>query len=145
MNNQELTKMVHRSMQKQCFQNGYATAVDVLIDMGILPQKRYEDWRKGKVPYLESVCSINLKKLSTILHEMNAYAKKSSLKPSVCFYKQWGAKRNGHKATIPLRFSKSGNPEIERRYATHYVDSIRCAELKAQKNHCDESADDEAG
>ena len=30
----------------------------------------------------------------------------------------------------PLRFSKSGNPKIERAYATHYVDGKRIAELK---------------
>ncbi|MCD7789043.1 MAG: hypothetical protein LUH55_00465 [Bacteroides thetaiotaomicron] len=32
----------------------------------------------------------------------------------------------------PLRFSKSGNPKIERAYATHYVDAKRIAELKAE-------------
>ncbi|MCD8336383.1 MAG: hypothetical protein LUD18_03750 [Lachnospiraceae bacterium] len=32
----------------------------------------------------------------------------------------------------PLRFSKSGNPKIERAYVTHYVDGKRIAELKAE-------------
>ena len=31
---------------------------------------------------------------------------------------------------IPLRFSRSGDAEIERRYATHYVDVKRIAQLK---------------
>ena len=42
-------------------------------------------------------------------------------------------KKNGHKATIPLQFSKSGNPEIERAYATHYVDTAKVAQLKAAR------------
>ena len=43
-------------------------------------------------------------------------------------------KKNGqdHKSVISLRFSKSGNAEIEKNYATHYVDSRRIAEIKGQ-------------
>ena len=51
-------------------------------------------------------------------------------------HKQWGVKKkNGqrHKPVIPLRFSKSGNPEIEKWYATHFVDTKRIAVLKAQQ------------
>ena len=32
-----------------------------------------------------------------------------------------------------MRFSKSGNPEIERAYATHYVDTGRIEQLKKEK------------
>ncbi len=32
-----------------------------------------------------------------------------------------------------LRFSKSGNPEIERAYATHYVDLGRVEQLKKER------------
>lgn len=39
----------------------------------------------------------------------------------------------GHKPVIPLRFSKSGNLEIEKWYATHFVDTKRIALLKAQQ------------
>lgn len=52
-------------------------------------------------------------------------------KPSFCYYKQWTVKKqNGRKPVIPLRFSKSGDPNIEKWYATHWVDSSRIAELK---------------
>ena len=34
---------------------------------------------------------------------------------------------------IPLLFCKSGNPEIERRYATHYVDAKRVSQLKEER------------
>lgn len=56
------------------------------------------------------------------------------MKSSFCYYKQWGAKKRtgqGHKPVIPLRFSKNGAPEIEKGYATHFVDTKRAAVLKA--------------
>ena len=69
-----------------------------------------------------------------IMDQMRVYAKKAGLKPSFCYYKRWGVKKKGgqgHKPVIPLRFSKSGDPEIERWYATHFVDTKRVSQLKA--------------
>ena len=66
---------------------------------------------------------------------MRVYAQKADLKPSFCFYKRWGVKKKngqGHKPVIPLRFGKTGNPEIERWYATHFVDTKRTAQLKEE-------------
>ena len=114
----DYTGLIHNSMYHQCQERGYATVVDVFMDIGILDRKKYEDWRKGKIRYLESVCMINLHKLSGFLAIMRKYASKNGLKPSYTFYRQWGAKRK-----IQLRFSKSGQGYIERLYATHYVKS----------------------
>ena len=137
MNNAELVKKVHVSMYQQIQRRGYATPVDVLMDTGILSKQKYEDWRYGKVEYLERVCTANLKKLSLVLHQMRVYAQKSNLKPSFCYYKRWGVKKRGgqgKKPVIPLRFSKTGDSEIEKWYATHFVDSKRIALLKEQQN-----------
>lgn len=106
------------------------------MDIGILPKQKYEDWRFGKVDYLERVCTANLNKLSSVLHQMRVYAKRADLKPSFCYYKRWGVKKKGgqgKKPVIPLRFSKSGNPEIEKWYATHFVDTKQIAALKEQQ------------
>lgn len=135
MNDKELIEKVHNAMYQQCQRRGYAAPVDVLMDIGVLPKKKYEDWRFGRVPFLESVCTVNLRKLSFIMSQMRAYAKKADLKPSFCYYKQWGMKKptgQGHKPVIPLRFSKSGSPEIEKMYATHYVDHKHVSQLKAE-------------
>ena len=130
----ELIGKVYSAVYHQCQQRGYAAPADVLVDIGVLPKQKYEDWRFGKVRYLEAVCTCNLKKLSFIMKQIRSYAKKSSLKPSFCYYKRWGVKkRHGHKPVIPLRFSKSGNPEIEKAYATHYVDLGRAEQLKKEK------------
>ena len=93
------------------------------------------------IDYLERVCTVNLRKLSFIMREIRAYAQKSGLKPSVTVYKQWAVKKKsgqGHKPVIRLRFSKSGDPDIERWYSTHFVDAKKIAELKAQ--HITEAA-----
>ena len=135
MNDKELIEKVHNAMYQQCQRRGYAAPVDVLMDRGVLPKKKYEDWRCGRVLFLESVCTVNLRKLSFIMSQMRAYAKKADLKPSFCYYKQWGMKKTtgqGHKPVIPLRFSNSGSPEIEKMYATHYVVHKRGSQLKAE-------------
>lgn len=123
-------------MYRQCRERGFAAPVDVLMDIGALQKDKYEDWRFGRISYLERVCTINLHKLSTVRHQMRVYAQKAGLKPSFCYYKQWDTKKKGgqgRKPVIPLRFSKSGNPDVERWYATHFVDSKRIAELKSAK------------
>ena len=107
------------------------------MEIGVLPKQKYEDWRFGRVDYLERVCMVNLRKLSFIMRQMRVYAQKTGIKPSFCYYKQWGVKKKngqGHKPVILLRFSKSGDLEIEKWYATHFVDSKKAAELKAQQN-----------
>lgn len=43
MNNHELTVKVHSFMYRQCRSKGYATAVDVLMDIGVLQKDKYED------------------------------------------------------------------------------------------------------
>lgn len=102
-------------MDQQCQSRGFAAPVDVLMDLGLLDNARYEDWRRGRVPYLEAVCMGNLHKLSAILKEMQDYARSMGWKESLSDYRQWGAKSR------KLRFSKSGNPNVENAYATHYI------------------------
>lgn len=101
-------------MMEQCHRRGYAAPVDVLLDIGVLDKKKHEDWLYGRVPYLERVCNVNLHKLSEIMKTIRICAKDLDLKPSYSDYRQWGAK------TRKLRFSKSGDPNIEKHYATHY-------------------------
>ena len=136
MNDKELIGKVHSSMYHQLKKRGYATAVDVLMDLEILSKVNYELWRNGQVPYLEKVCNINLKKLSIILHEMRVYAKKGNLKPSFCVYKRWAVKKKngqGKKPVIKLRFSKSGSEDTENWYATHFVDTKIIEKMREEK------------
>lgn len=118
MKTKNITGLVHNSMYQQIKKNGYAAPVQVLMDIGVLKKEDYERWRLGKVDFLERVCQVNLSKLSAIMREIRLYARKNNLKESWSCYKRRGQKKQ---YVQQLRFSKSGAPQIERAYATHYL------------------------
>jgi hypothetical protein len=63
MNEKDTMSAIHNSMYYQILNNRYATTVQVLIDLQILTQDEYENWRFGRVDYLERVCKVNLSRL----------------------------------------------------------------------------------
>jgi len=138
MNDKELHNKVNAASFKLMKTIGVISPVEVLMEIGVLSKTDYENWRNGRVPYLEKVCKINLRKLSKINREIRVFAKKNNLKESWTFYKQWGRKNkkgsNGKNApAIKLQFSKSGNEDVERQYAMHYVSAKTLDENKAQR------------
>lgn len=90
--------------------------VEVFMQMDYLTKEDYEDWRFGRIPYLERAIRCNLSKTNRILRILRLHAEDRGLRPSWTAYMKWG---KGQKTR--LRFSKSGNPTIEELYATHYV------------------------
>jgi hypothetical protein len=119
----ELCVKVDSAMYTLIRDRGVASPAEVLMAVGVLSKADYENWRVGRVDYLERVCKVNLRKLSVISREIRAYAKQHDLKPSWTDYRKWG---KGEKPR--LRFSKSGDERIERLYATHYVGQRKLAE-----------------
>lgn len=136
MNDNELHDKVTAAMYTLIKDKGVAAPVDVLMAVGVLSKADYENWRRGRVDYLERVCKINLKKLSAINRAIRDYAGKHNLKPSWTDYRKWGKGENTR-----LRFSKSGDEQIERLYATHYISQTKvdeAAKRKQQKKPNDE-------
>ena len=99
------------------------TPVELLLRLQRITKAQYEDWRFGRIPYLERVCTGNLSKLNVILRILDYHARAIGLKPSQSVYHKWG---RGGKHII-LRFSKSGAPDLEAAYARHYVATDRRA------------------
>jgi hypothetical protein len=97
-------------------EKGYISFVDVFMRLDYLDSKDYENWRMKKVPYLERVIKINLGKIDFIVKTVRRNCLNGNLNPRWTAYKSWG---NGRK--IDLRFSKTGEPNIEKTYATHFV------------------------
>ena len=89
---------------------------EIFIEMGNLSNNNYEAWRKGRVPYLERVFEGNLSKASRILRIIGFHAHDLNMVPRQTVYHQWGKGKN-----IVLRFSKSGDPKLERAYSCHYI------------------------
>ena len=90
--------------------------VDVLIGMDLLKPKSLEDWRRGRVPYLERVIRCNLGRLSRLLRILRFHAHDLKLVPSITVYMRWG---KGPKQR--LRFTKTGDPRLEEAYSRHFV------------------------
>ena len=44
MDTRNLKGKIHNAMYRQIRQKGYATPVDVLMDIGVLEKQDYEDW-----------------------------------------------------------------------------------------------------
>jgi hypothetical protein len=97
--------------------NGKVVApVDVLVRMDMLTPAKLEDWRRGRAPYLERVVSGNPARLSRLLRILRFHAHDLNLQPSYTAYMRWG---KGPKQR--LRFTRIGDPKLERAYATHFV------------------------
>ncbi|OGT38396.1 MAG: hypothetical protein A3F12_07785 [Gammaproteobacteria bacterium RIFCSPHIGHO2_12_FULL_38_14] len=102
-------------------EKGIVSTMDVFIAIGWLTPEKLSDWRKGRVPYLERVITASLGKISKAMKELRAWAIHSNLKPSITVYKH-----NGNR----LRFSKTGEANIETAYSTHYLLIRKTAEAK---------------
>lgn len=96
---------------------GFVVApVEVLIRMGRLSREDYEGWRFGRIPCLERVVQGNLSKVNRILRILRLHAHDLNLRPSSTVYMKWG---KGPKTR--LRFSKSGEANVEAAYARCFI------------------------
>ena len=124
MNNISLEKEVKRLVHLNGYEKGFVCTVDILKQLNYLTSKDYDNWRFGRVDYLEKVCNTNLSKLTLINNLIRKYSMELGLKSSWTGYNQYGKGVERR-----LRFSKSGAKIIEDRYATHYINTERIKEL----------------
>ena len=96
--------------------NKVVTPIDVLVGMQLLTRADVEDWRHGRVTYLERVINCNLTRLSRLLRILRFHAHDLNLVPSTTDYRRPGKGPKRH-----LRFTKTGDPRLEVAYATHFV------------------------
>ena len=116
LNRKQLQSKLSTVTSELLKEKGYISFVDVFMKLGYLDFKDYDDWRMKRVPYLERVIKINLVRINFIMKTVRQNSLHGSLKPSWTGYKSWGKGRK-----IDLRFSKTGDPNIEKTYATHFV------------------------
>ena len=94
----------------------FVSPLDIFRELFLLEKKHIEDWRFKRVPFLEKVLKCNLHKASRILQISKHHANDLDLKPSKTVYMKFG---KGPK--IILRFTKTGDKNIEEAYSTHFV------------------------
>jgi hypothetical protein len=97
-------------------EKGFVAPLELFIRMDLLSPESVENWRRGRIAYLERVIRCNLGKASRILRILGMHAHDLDLKPSLTVYKRW---TEGSRPL--LRFSKTGDHNIENAYARHFV------------------------
>ena len=110
-----IERKVARAAETALAERKFVTAIDVLVDVGWVEPRRVDEWRQGRVDYLERATIASLGKLSTAMRCFRRWAQARGLQPSETAYVARTRDRR------PLRFSKSGDPAIERAYRTHWV------------------------
>lgn len=127
MNLKQIEQRVISAAEQVLLHEQYVSPLDLMIDMKWLQPVHVQAWRKGKIPFLEDVIQANLSQISCAMKCFRHWAAEQGLKPSQTAYlaRTRGAKR-------ALRFSISGNPQIETAYRTHYISRL-LSEKKQQK------------
>ena len=94
----------------------FVSAVDVLVNMGFVAATHAENWRKGRLDYLEQFIQASPNKVARALATFHRWAKERGLTPSESRYVV-----EGRAGTRELRFTATGEPEAERAYRTQYL------------------------
>ena len=105
---------------------GYVTYIDIMCGIGWVDRGTVERWRRGQIDYLERVVQTNSARISEGMKLFRAWAMAKDLYASETDYVARTPKRR------MLRFSRSGDPTIERLYRTHWV-SPELSEKKRQR------------
>jgi hypothetical protein len=124
---ESVVKAVDILLQKKSF----VSPLELFTQMGLLSSKTMEDWKHGRIPYLEKVIGCNLSKCNRILRILAMHAHDLNLKPSMTVYKQWSKSSRTF-----LRFSKTGDHNIEEAYARHFIVPIKSdSQNGGKQNH----------
>jgi hypothetical protein len=90
--------------------------LDVFIALGLLDADAVRQWRDGHIAFLERALRCNLSVASRILRILRLHAHDLDLRPSSTVYRR--RSRHGGAA---LRFTKTGERNLEAAYARHFV------------------------
>ncbi|MDA8313169.1 MAG: DUF2293 domain-containing protein [Actinomycetota bacterium] len=111
----KLQQRVVRAAEAALAERQFVSAIDVLVGIGWLAPSSVEQWRQGRVEYLEGEAQVNLAKLSAAMKLFRTWATGRGLVQSETVY----VARTRDRRT--LRFSRSGDADLERAYRTHWV------------------------
>ncbi|HEY3328699.1 MAG TPA: hypothetical protein VGK19_01650 [Capsulimonadaceae bacterium] len=92
--------------------------IDLFVKMGKLKPKQVEDWRFGRIAFLEAAVEGSLPEIGRILRKLAELGANAGLKQSRTVYMRWGKGSKGQ-----LRFSKTGDINVEAAWSTHYMNA----------------------
>lgn len=115
-NRRDIEKCVIQTAETVLYRQQYVSPVDIFVGLGWLQPVHVQEWRKGRILYLEKVIQCNLGKISFVMKCFGKWARGKNLESSQIIYLL--RTKGPHREAV---FSKSGNPSIEKAYRTHYV------------------------
>lgn len=98
----------------------YISPIDLLQELDLLNDAQVNEWMQGRISYLEKAIKCNLIKASRILQIFRYHVHDLNMISSTTVYTKHG---KGPKVT--LKFSKTGNPNIEEAYSRHFLKNRR--------------------
>jgi hypothetical protein len=110
-----LADRVVRAAEASLAAQHYVSPIDVLVGIGWLDPNSARRWRHGQIDCLEEVVQTNLPRISQAMKLFRSWAAGKGLVASETDYVARTPERPR------LRFSRSGDPTIERIYRTHWV------------------------
>jgi hypothetical protein len=125
-NRKKLADRIVRAAETALAAQHYVSPVDVLVGIGWLDPGTVNRWRRGQIEYLERAIQTNLARISEAMKLFRTWATAKELLASETDYVARTPQRQR------LRFSRSGNPTIERLYKTHWV-SPELSERKRER------------
>jgi len=125
-NRKKLADRIVRAAETALAAQHYVSPVDMLVGIGWLDPGTVNRWRRGQIECLEAAIQTNLARISEAMKLFRAWAAAKELLASETDYVARTAQRQR------LRFSRSGNPTIERLYRTHWV-SPELSERKRER------------
>jgi hypothetical protein len=121
-----LSERVREAAEHALAAQNYVSILDVLLRIGWLYPGAPREWQQGRLECLEAAMQIAPDRLLEAMKLLGEWAAAEGLVPS----------EGGYVARTPareqLRFSKSGNPDLERRYRIHWV-SPELSEAKRER------------
>jgi len=110
-----LPDRVARAAEAVLAKQRHVSAIDVFCRLGWLDATLVEQWERGQVGSLEEVTRSGLPRISEAMNHFRSWAEAKGLTPSETAY----VARTPQRQT--LRFSRSGNPDMEKAYRTHWI------------------------
>lgn len=114
-NEDKLRERVERAAAAALEAKGEVSALDIFMGIGWLNPAHHRNWRTGRVVCLERVVQSNLKRVSASMRLFREWARQRGLTPGEVRHT-----RATSRGSVDLRFSVSGDADIERAYRTHY-------------------------
>jgi hypothetical protein len=130
-NRRPLAERVTEAAEASLAAQNYASPFHMLLDLGWLDPNSARRWQQGQVACLEDVMQVNPARIAEAMVLLRSWAAAKGLPPTEAQYSARSPQRPA------LRFTRSGDPDLERQFRTHWLSS---ALSEKQREHLEDKA-----